>query len=48
MTWRAMKSVAVAAACWAVVTHLDDLARFLRMRDLSNPDRYPPAHRDGA
>lgn len=41
--WRALKSVLLVIACWSVATHLEDLARFLKMRDMSNPSRYPPA-----
>lgn len=39
MTRRMLTSVFLAAACWAVVTHLEDLARYLRMRNMSNPPR---------
>ncbi len=41
MTGRALRSIAVVIACWAIANHAEDLARFLRMRDLSNPARYP-------
>lgn len=40
MGYRALKSIAIAAACWAVATHLEDVARFFRIRDLSNPNWY--------
>lgn len=38
MIGRAARSLTVVAACWAVVTHLEDVARYLRTRDLSRRD----------
>ena len=34
MTFRAVKSVVVVAACWLVVATLPSLARYLRMRSM--------------
>lgn len=42
MAWRAIKSIVVAATCWAAVTHLEDVARYVRMREMSNPKHRPP------
>lgn len=38
MTFRMLKSVVVVAVCYGVAEHLHDLAKFLRMREVSRPD----------
>ncbi len=45
MMWRAFRSVVVVTAAWAVATYLEDLARWLRIRDMSNPERFRPPER---
>lgn len=37
MLGRMMRSVAVAVLGWFVVTHLEDVARYFRLRDMSRP-----------
>lgn len=39
--FRAVKAVVVVVVCYAVVEHLPDVARFLRMRELSRDDYQP-------
>lgn len=34
MIWRAIKSVVAVLVGWLVVTHLPDVARYLRMREM--------------
>lgn len=38
MTFRMVKAVVAVLVCYGVVEHLPDLARFLRMRELSRSD----------
>ncbi len=38
MTGRMLRSALVVAVCYAVVEHLHDLAKFLRMREVSRSD----------
>ena len=38
---RAARSIAIAGACWAVVANLPDIARYVRMREMSRPGHRP-------
>ena len=38
-TWRVVKPVLVVAACWAFVHNVEDIARYVRMADMSRPRR---------
>ncbi len=40
--FRAFRSVVVVAVAWAVATHLPDVARWMRIREMSIPDRVSP------